>query len=154
MGQKKHLHHVNLTKEERSKLERMTTVGKIGVRKLKRCQILLLADESHEQGQKTDQAIAEKLDTSLATVSRTRVRYAKAGLKGALNEKARSGRPPGVSGEERAKVTALACSTPPDGFSHWSLRLLADKAVELELVEQISHTTVGDILKKTLSNRT
>lgn len=130
----------------------MTTAGKIGIRKLKRCQILLLADESHEQGQKTDKVIAEKLDTSLATVSRVRVRYAEGGLKAALNEQPRCGRPPGVSGEERAKVTALACSTPPDGFGRWSLRLLADKAVELELVEQISHTTVGDILKKTLSN--
>lgn len=152
MGQKKHRHHVQLTKEERSKLERMTTVGKIGVRKLKRCQILLLADESHKEGQKTDKEIAGKLDISLATVSRIRVRYAEGGLKTALNEKPRRGRPRGVSGEERAKVTALACSTPPDGFDRWSLRLLADKAVELELVEQISHTMVGNILKKTLSN--
>ena len=114
----------------------------------------MLADESHESGHKTDQEIAEKLDISPATVERTRRAYVEAGLKEALNEKPRSGRPPVISGETRAQITALACSTPPEGFGQWSLRLLADKAVELHFIETISYESVGTILKKTLSNRT
>jgi transposase len=115
---------------------------------------LLLADEAHEQGRETDQAIAEKLEISPATVGRIRQRYAEGGVDVAINEQERSGRPPGISGVERASITALACSTPPEGYAQWSLRLLADKAVELELVESISFSAVGKILKKTLSNPT
>ena len=154
MGQKKHKYPVKLTKAERSELGRLTVAGTISVRKLNRVKILLLADENHESGHKTDKEIAEKLDTSLATVERTRRTYVEAGLKEALNEKPRSGRPPVISGETRAQITALACSTPPEGFGQWSLRLLADKAVELQFIETISHESVGTILKKTLSNPT
>jgi transposase len=120
----------------------------INVRKLNRVKILMLADESHANGHKTDQEIAEKLDISPATVERTRRAYVEEGLKEALNEKPRSGRPPVISGETRAQITALACSTPPEGFGQWSLRLLADKAVELQFIETISHESVGTILKK------
>ena len=154
MGQKKHKYAVKLSKTERSELNRLTLGGTIGVRKLNRVKILLLADENHANDQKTDKAIAAKLDISPATVERIRTRYVQEGLKAALNEKPRKGRPPGLSGDERAKITALACTTPPEGYGRWSLRLLADKAVELEFVETISHKTVGEILKKTLSNRT
>ena len=154
MGQKKHKYKVNLTQAERSELGRFTLAGTMDVRKLNRVKILMLADESHENGHKTDQEIAEKLDISPATVERTRREYVEAGLKAALTEKPRSGRPPVISGETRAQITALACSTPPEGFGQWSLRLLADKAVELHFIETISHESVGMILKKTLSNRT
>ena len=115
--------------------------------------ILLLADESHETGPRTDKEIAEKLDVSPATVARTRRRYAAVGLKSTLNENPRSGRPPVISGETRAQITALACSTPPAGFDQGSLRLLADKAVEVAFIATISHESVGTILKKTSSNR-
>ena len=71
------------------------------------------------------------------------------GLQVALNEKPRAGRPLEISGEARAQVTALACSTTPEGFARWSLRLLADKAVELAIIDRISYKTVGEILKKT-----
>ena len=154
MGQKKHKYPVKLTKEERSKLGQLTLTGTISVRKLNRVKILLLADEAHEQGRQTDQAIAEKLESSPATVGRIRQRYVEGGVDVAINEQKRSGRPPGISGVERASITALACSTPPDGYAQWSLRLLADKAVELELIESISFSAVGKILKKTLSNPT
>jgi transposase len=154
MGQKKHKYKVNLTRAERSELVRLTVAGTIGVRKLNRAKTLLLADESQESDHKTDKEIAEKLDISAATVERTRRSYVEGGLKEALNEKPRSGRPPVISGETRAQITALACSTPPEGYSQWSLRLLADKAVELDFLETISHESVGTILKKTLSNRT
>lgn len=153
MGHKKSKYAVRLTAEERSRLNRQSMQGRIKVRQLKRMQILLLADENHEHGGKTDKAIAGQLGSSPATVERTRRRYVEQGLEAALNEQARSGRPPTVSGEVRAKITALACSTPPEGYGRWSLRLLADKAVELAFIEHISHDAVGDILKKTNSNR-
>ena len=89
MGQKKHKYKVNLTREERSELGRLTLGGKISGGKLNRVKLLLLADESHESGHKTDQAIAEKLDISPATVERTRRAYVETGLKEALNEKAK-----------------------------------------------------------------
>lgn len=152
MGHKKAKDAVRLTTEERSRLNRQTVQGRIKVRQLKRIQVLLLADENHEHGGKTDKAIAEQLAVGAATVERTRRHYVENGLESALNEQPRSGRPRQISGETRAKITALACSTPPEGYGRWSLRLLADKAVELEFIEHISHDAVGDILKKTKSN--
>jgi hypothetical protein len=71
-----------------------------------------------------------------------------------LKDKPRSGRPPEISGRQRAKITALACSTPPEGHARWSLRLLADRVVELGYVEHLSHNHAGKILKKTSSSRT
>ena len=152
MGHKKHKYGVRLSAAERSQLHRQTMQGRIKVRQYKRMQILLLADENHEIGGKTDKEIAEQLAVSAATVERTRRHYVKNGLESALNEQPRSGRPREISGETRAKITALACSTPPEGYGRWSLRLLADKAVELEFIAHISHDAVGDILKKTKSN--
>lgn len=149
MGQKKHKYPVRLQKEERSALNRLTQQGKIAVRKLNRAKILLLADENHANGGKSDKEIAEKLDIGSATVERVRHKYVEKGLKVALEEQPRSGRPPEISGEERAKITALACSTAPEGYARWSLRLLAEKVVELEYVDTISHTMIGEILKKT-----
>jgi len=154
MGQKKHKYHVKLTKEERSKLLRLTLAGKIGVRQLNRVKVLLLADENNEKGGKTDKEIAAKLDIGHATVCRIRRRYIEEGWKPAIAEKARSGRPPEISGEVRAQITALACTDAPEGFGRWTLRLLADKVVELDFVENISHNTIGEILKKTRSSPT
>ena len=149
MGRKKSKYNVKLTVEERSKLNRLTMGGVIGVQKLNRIKILLLADENHVIGGKTDKEIAENLGVSMPTVERTRRRYVEEGVEGALNEKTRSGRPPTITGEARAKITALACTEPMEGYAGWSLRLLASRAVELEIVERISHKTVGEILKKT-----
>ena len=94
------------------------------------------------------QAAQKKLKTSHITLSVWAKTYKESGLD-FLKDKARSGRPQGLSGEDRAKITALACTDAPTGYARWSLRLLADKAVELEYVENISHNTVGKILKKT-----
>lgn len=154
MGQKKHKYPVRLSQQERADLNRLTMQGRTQVRKLNRAKILLLADENHSSGMKIDQEIVDKLETSPATVERIRRRYVEGGLDGALNEKPRSGRPLVIRGEERAQITALACTTPPAGYGRWSLRLLADKVVELEFVDAISYKTVGEILKKTSSNRT
>ena len=150
----KYKYGVHLSAEERSRLNRQSTQGRIKVRQLKRIQVLLLADENDKQGGKTDQEIAVQLRIGASTVERTRRRYVESGLDAAISEQARSGRPATITGEVRATITALACSTPPEGYGQWSLRLLADKAVELEFAAQISHAAVGDILKKTNSNRT
>ena len=83
------------------------------------------------------------------TVSRIRKRYLEEGLTAAIEEKPRSGAPRKYDGLDRAKVTALACSDPPEGYAQWSLRLLADKMVELAYVDRISHVTIQDVLKKT-----
>ena len=96
-----------------------------------------------------NQQIALRTASSARTVQRIRSRYKTEQASDAIAEKPRPGRPPKLSPEERAKSTALACSTPPEGYARWSLRLLADRAVELELVSAVSHETVGVILKKT-----
>jgi transposase len=140
---------VALTPKQRKRLEKLTRGGEIKVRKYKRARILLLADENHPKGGKTDAAIAEQVGVAPATVLRIRKRFVQEGLAAALEEKPRSGAPSKFSGQEMAAVTALACSDPPEGHARWSLRLLADRLVELELVESISHDTVDRILKKT-----
>ena len=143
----KKIYQVKLPPEERAELERLTGKGEVHVRVYKRARILLLADEGFK-----DAEIMRRTGSSRATVARIRERYAHEGLWGAVAEKPRSGRPSIFSGETRAKITALACSSPPEGRSRWDLRLLADKAVELSYVEDISHETVRGILKKTNSS--
>jgi transposase len=98
--------------------------------------------------------IASLLQISLQTVFNVKRRYLADGLDIALFDRARCGRPVRIDGTQRAKITALACSTPPEGYARWSLRLLADKAVELQLCEAVSHNAVGEILKKTNFSRT
>ena len=92
-------------------------------------------------------AVSSLIDTTAVTISTWAKKYKKAGLK-FLEDKPRTGRPVGLSGTDRAKITAIACSAPPKGYARWSLRLLADKLVELEVVESISFKQVSLILKK------
>lgn len=124
----------------------MTAQGNVSGRKYKRAIALLELDRG-----KTYAAVSQTLSVTAVTLSKLAAKYKEQGLN-CLNEKPRPGRPPVISGGAMAKITALACSTPPDGYSQWSLRLLAEKVVQLEYVEQISHTEVGRILKKTNSN--
>jgi hypothetical protein len=90
----------------------------------------------------------------VATVFNVKRRYLSEGLTAALHDKPRSGKPPSIDGVARAKITALACSAAPEGHARWTLRLLADRAVELGIVSAISHNTVKEVLKKTASSRT
>ncbi len=143
----KKIHQVKLTSEEREELEALTRKGEVQVRVYKRARILLLADKGFK-----DAEIMTQTGSSRATVARIRERYGHEGAWGAVAKKPRSGRPSIFSGETRAKITALACSAPPEGRSRWDLRLLADKAVELAYVEDISHETVRGMLKKTNSS--
>lgn len=93
--------------------------------------------------------IATLLGCSPTTVYNVKHRYQAEGLDSALTEKPRSGKPPRITGESRARITALACSDAPSGHARWTLRLLADKSVELGFVDSISHNHVREILKKT-----
>ena len=145
-------YRVFLNGKKRSTLERLVNTGIEKARKLTRARILLLADESPRgisRGMgKTDKEIIEALVVSARTVAATRQRFVEEGLEGALNEKPRSGRPPKFTGRDEANLTIIACSDPPGGCSRWSVRLLADKLVELGMVEAISRETVRLMLKK------
>jgi DNA-binding transcriptional ArsR family regulator len=147
---------VILSETEREELKRLIAAGTAPARKLTHARILLKADQSPEGPGWVDEAIAEAVETSQPTVSRVRKRYFEEGLEAALNR-----RPPNreyrrkLDGEQEARLIALACSEPPEGQARWSLRLLADKLVELEIVEEeISYQTVRRTLKKTSSSRT
>ncbi len=140
---RKELHSVKLKDEEREDLNRYLRKGKSSARSLTRARILLLADEGRD-----DEEITEALKVSKSTVSRIRKRYCEGGLDSALHEKARSGAPPKIDGRIEAQLTLLACSEPPDGRSRWTVRLLADRLVEMEVIEAISHMSVQRLLKK------
>jgi len=137
------LHSVELKEEEREYLTQYLRKGKSSARSLTRARILLLADEGQE-----DKEIADALMVSKSTVGRIRKRYHEGGLDAALHEKARSGAPPKIDSRIEAQLTLLACSEPPDGRSKWTVRLLADKLVEMEVIESISHMSVQRVLKK------
>ncbi len=140
---------VALTKKERKELTEITRKGSTKVRTYKRAQVLLLADEKQKDGAKSDEKIAEVVFLSPPTVQRIRQRYVEGGLANSLYDKARPGAPKKFTGQDRAQITALACSTPPEGRSRWTLRLLAQKMVELEYVDSMSYDTVQQVLKKT-----
>ena len=139
---------VTLTEEERAGLDGLTRKGKLGVRKLRRAQILLAADEGL-----TDEAIAGAIHASVSTVERTRRRFVEGGVDWALNERQRPGARPKLDGRAEAYLVALACSDPPDGRARWTMQLLADRLVALEKVEAVSDETVRRALKKTTSSR-
>jgi transposase len=136
--------HVQLTENDRIYLKELLSKGELAVKSYKRALALLELDRG-----KTYMAVAKTIQTSHITVSKWSRKYADVGLN-ILIDQPRSGRPPEIDGAQRAKVTALACSDPPEGYARWSLRMLADRAVELGYVEHISHTQVGEILKKTI----
>jgi transposase len=137
------LYCVSLKEEEQEALIRYLRRGKSSARSLTRARILLLADEGLDDGK-----IAGTLKVSKSTANRIRKRYFEGGLDFALHEKARSGAPSKIDGRIEAQLTLLACSEPPDGRSKWTVRLLADKLVELEVVDSISHMSVQRLLKK------
>lgn len=143
---------IELTDEQRAELEGLLRKGHLSARTNTRVRILLLSDRS--QGQKrTDKQVAEAVMCSKNTVSNVRRRFLASGLQGALHDKERPGGVVKFTGEVEAKLTMLACSQPPEGAAHWTLRLLADKMVELGYAESISHVSVRELLKKTNCSR-
>ena len=135
--------HVQLSPSDREYLETLTRQGEQTAKMYRRALALLELDRG-----KTYTEVSKTLQVTIATLSGWAAKYLENRL-GVLQDRPRSGRPIEIDGNQRAKITALACSTPPEGYAQWSLRLLADKAVELEYCEHISHTEVGQVLKKT-----
>jgi transposase len=146
-------YRVFLNGKKRSDLKRMINTGTDKARKLTRARILLLTDESPRGTSKKDKEIMEALGVCTRTVALTRQRFTAGGIQGALNDKPRSGRPRKFTGREEAKLTLIACSEAPEGRNRWSVRLLADKMVELEVVDSISRESVRKYLKKGISSR-
>jgi putative transposase len=134
--------HLKLSEQEHRYLTTLTTSGQLKARQFKRAMTLLLLDEGQ-----TLLAVSQTLKYCYPRVLALRDNYLSNGL-ACLTEKPRTGRPPLIDGLAKAKITALACSSPPLGRAVWSLRLLAEKSVELALVEAVSHNEVGRILKK------
>ncbi len=135
--------HVQLIPADRAYLENLIRKGQHTAKAYRRAMALLELD----RGQ-TYTAVTKMLQVSRPTLLSWANSYKKKSLK-VLEDEPRSGRPIQIDGEQRAMITALACSEPPEGYARWSLRLLADKAVELGYFEHLSHTEVADILKKT-----
>lgn len=135
--------HVQLSQTDREYLEALISKGEQTAKAYRRALALLELD----RGQ-TYSHVSRILQVTIPTLSGWATKYLESGLR-VLQDQPRSGRPIQIDGTQRAKVTALACSTPPEGYAQWSLRLLAEKAVELDYCEHVSHTEVGQILKKT-----
>ena len=140
--------HLKLNETDERYLNELLSKGQVKARVSRRAMALLQLNQGA-----TLQAVAVSLKVQHWTVSLWRNNYLKNRLD-FLEDKPRLGRPIAIDGEQRAKITALACSDAPVGRAKWSLRLLADKIVELEFCEQVSHSQVRNILKKTNSNRT
>lgn len=141
---------VHLLPEERDNLQRLVSTGKAAAYKRTRAQILLKADQSTQGPAWTDQHIGEAFDVGRLTVERTRKALVLDGLETALQRKQRE-HPPVPStldGDGEAQLIALACSAPPEGHTHWTMQLYADKLVELQVVDAISDETVRRTLKK------
>jgi Homeodomain-like domain len=148
------VYRVKLTPEERAQLHELLSKGKAAARTLTHARILLKADEGEAGPCLTDDEIALDLDVNRSMVERVRVRCVEEGFEPALRPRpSRQLHPRKLDGVQEAHLIALACSPAPKGRARWSLRLLADKLVELDVVNDISYETVRQTLKKTNSNR-
>ena len=147
---------VRLTAEERAQLEELISKGKRSAQLLTKARILLKADVSDAGEGWSDSRIAAALDTSIANIERARRQLVEEGFEAVLTRKynPNSARPRIFDGAAEAKLIALTLSAAPEGFARWSLRLLEEKVVELQIVERASDNTIGRTLKKTFSNRT
>ena len=143
-------YHVCLSPEERKTLIDLVSKGSASAKAIMHANVLLTADENSVNGRKSEVEIAEFFHVNQQTVHAIRQRYSEQGLDAAIGRKKRETPPvePKITGDIEAKIIALSCSTPPNGRSKWSLRLLADKAVELQYIDSISHEAVGRLLKK------
>jgi DNA-binding transcriptional LysR family regulator len=140
---------VRLSSEERDQLEALLAKGKAAARQLTRARILLKADGSDRGPAWPDEEISRALDVGTITVHRVRRDFVEGGLDGALVRRPVPRRPRRLDGEQEAHLIALACGRPPAGRRRWTLRLLADKMVELGHIDRVSHETIRRTLKKT-----
>lgn len=146
---------VKLSEEERLRLQEMLRKGSGPARRLLKARILLKADASDAGEGWSDNKIIEALETSVSMVYRVRKQLVEEGLDAVLSRKRRETPPvaPIFDGEKEARLIALACQAPPEGYACWTLRLLEQRVVELAIVDHASDNTIGRVLKKTLSNR-
>ena len=142
---------VRLTSEERQSLERLVRTGKAAARKILHARILLQADQGPAGPGWTDAQISEALSAHARTIAEVRQRLVEQGLEAALNRKkqAQPSRPRKLDGKAEARLIALRCGAPPQGRMRWTLHLLADRLVELKVVDSLSYETVRRTLKKT-----
>jgi hypothetical protein len=147
---------VELDTDERTQLNALISKGKASAKVILKARILLKADRAEGGPGWLDAQIIEALDTNLTMVSRVRETFVTKGFDAVFTRKKRETppTPPIFDGEAQAKLTALACSTPPPGFARWTIRLLAEHVVERKIVPAAHFNTVGRALKKTISNRT
>lgn len=144
------VYRVTLTADERAELEALIRKGTGAAQRLARARLLLKADQGSDGPAWPDERIADALDVAVRTVGNVRQRFVGGGLAGALSRKpqCRPSKVRTLDGRAEARLIALACSEPPAGRAHWTLQLLADRLVELRVVETISADTVGRALKK------
>ena len=143
------LYRVKLTEEEQAELIAIVNKGKGAARRITRARILLLANENRSDGGLKDADIVKALGVHQRTVERTREKCVEFGIETALNHKRPQKKKEKIlDGEAEARLVQLACSEAPDGHERWSLRMLADKLIELEIVEKVSRETVRTTLKK------
>jgi Homeodomain-like domain len=140
-------YHVHLSQENRQELESLIRRGESSARTQTRARILLLTDEGQKKKKGTKE-IASALLCSMPTVTNIRKKFSEGRIENALYDKPRPGARPKITGEIEAQLTMLACSAPPEGRARWTLQLLADKLVELKLVDSISDVAVMHRLKK------
>ena len=141
-------YRVTLTEEERERLDDLTRKGTASVRMVRRAQTLLLAADEER-----DEDIAQALRIGTSTVERTRKRCVEEGVEASLRERPRPGARPKLGPKERAYVVALACTKPPEGRHRWSMQMLADRLIELEMVPDITDEAIRLLLKRTSSSR-
>ena len=152
MPKKKYI--VTLTEEERASLEELVNKGKNPAYKLNHARILMLADTNQSEGGWSDRDISQALKISVATIERVRQRLVEQGLEAALNRKQQQNRRQHLlDGEKEAHLIALTCSSPPDGQGRWTMKMLAERMVQLGHVESISDQTVRQTLKKMSSSQ-
>lgn len=144
-----------LTKEQRSSLERTVRKGTSGAMEIRRANVLLLADESGDRKRQKDVVIADMLNITPQAVHGINLNFLERSdaadpVKGIRRKRRETPPVPAkCTGDIEAKIIALACGAPPEGFSRWTLRLISERAVEMRIIDAISHTQVGRILKKT-----
>jgi transposase len=148
-------YRVQLSQEQRQQLEQEVKTGKGAARQLMHARILLKADEAEHGPGWSDEQIQQAVEASMSTIERVRRRFVEHGLQDAITRRAQPERPQKrkIDGEQEAHLIALCCSEVPSGHEHWTMRLLADKMVALGYVEQVSHKTVWETLKKMNASR-
>lgn len=139
---------VKLSDEERNHLQTFVRTGRRGARQINHARILLQADINQSGGGYRDTQIQEALGVSVRTIERVRRRFVEEGLESSIHHRSGAGRKRKMQGEQEAHLIALRCRKPPVGHARWTLRLLADQMVELGYMEQLSHETVRQTLKK------